>query len=237
MRLRIGGVPPRRPRLRRAGAPDRGVLDPQCRRSWLSGGGPRPGAPLRAGQARRSGSGARRDLRGGRHPPGARAPRRQRDRVLGRHHPRQRPDRHRRRPRRQPLVHRARREPDRAHHPRRRRHRVLGRHHRRQRPVRASPPAPTATSGSPSADGDRDRAHHPGRRRSPSSRRHHRRQRSPSGIAAGPDGNLWFTECERQPDRAHHARRRRHRVLAGITAASARRASRPAPTATSGSPS
>ena len=85
---------------------------------------------------------------------------------FSRRHQRQgRPPRHHRRPRRQPLVHRVRREPDRPHHHRRRRHRVLRRHHRERAPAR-SPPAPTATCGSPSrASATPDRAHHPDRRR------------------------------------------------------------------------
>ena len=69
--------------------------------------------------------------------------------------PRQPVCRHRRRARRRPLVHRARRQQDRPHHARRR-------HHRVPRPdsaagPTASPPAPTATSGSPRLDGEPDR--------------------------------------------------------------------------------
>ena len=60
------------------------------------------------------------------------------------------PVRHHRRPRRQPVVHRAKRQPDRADHPRRRRHRVHHGHQPRERPRRDHRPAPTATCGSPS---------------------------------------------------------------------------------------
>ena len=59
----------------------------------------------------------------------------------------------------------------------------------------------------------------------------------PYGIAAGPDGNLWFTEAYWQPDRPDHHGRRHHRVPASQRPAATRSASRPARTATSGSPS
>ena len=59
----------------------------------------------------------------------------------------------------------------------------------------------------------------------------------PDGIAAGPDGNLWFTESlRRQPDRPDHPGRRRHRVPRPARPSAVRAASRPARTATSGSP-
>ena len=58
----------------------------------------------------------------------------------------------------------------------------------------------------------------------------------PRGIAAGPDGNLWFTEYRRQPDRPDHDGRRRHRVPDPRRRAASPSASRPARTATSGSP-
>ncbi len=57
------------------------------------------------------------------------------------------------------------------------------------------------------------------------------------GITAGPDGNLWFTETDRQQDRADHPDRRHHRVPAPHGSDSdPTAASRPARTATSGSP-
>ena len=79
---------------------------------------------------------------------------RRRHRVLRRHHRRQLPVGHHGRPGRQPLVHRVRRQPDRPDHAGRRRHRVLRRHHPGS-PLTGSPPARTATSGSPSSDGNR----------------------------------------------------------------------------------
>ena len=60
-------------------------------------------------------------------------------------------------------------------------------------------------------------------------------QQLPFGIAAGPDGNLWFTEFDRQQDRADHD----GGVItefADPTSAAALPASRPARTATCGSP-
>ncbi len=54
-------------------------------------------------------------------------------------------------------------------------------------------------------------------------------------IAAGPDGNLWFSEHRRQQDRTHHHDRRRHRVSDPDRQQRRRGASRPAPTAISGS--
>ena len=80
-----------------------------------------------------------------------------------------------------------------------------------------------------------DRPDHHGRR----DHRVHRSRRpaaGPSGIAAGPDGNLWFTEADRQQDRADHHGRRRHRVPDPHGQQRPGAASRPARTATSGSP-
>ena len=72
---------------------------------------------------------------------------------------------------------------------------------------------------------------------SPSSPPAHRRQ-PPVGIAAGPDGNLWFTECSADRDRPDHPGRARSPSSAPASPpAAARTASRPGPTATSGSPS
>ena len=103
--------------------------------------------------------------------------------------------------------------------PDRRRHRVLDRHHRRQRPDRASPPAPTATSGSPrpAATGSA------GSRRpatSPSSRPASPPAASPRASPPAPTATSG-SPSRRRPDRADHAGRRRHRVPAGITADSA----------------
>ena len=78
-------------------------------------------------------------------------------------------------------------------------------------PVRASRPAPTATSGSPSTGQRRSAGSRPAGA-SPSSAPASPPAASPIGITAGPDGNLWFTEHGRQPHRPDHARRRRHRV-------------------------
>ena len=72
------------------------------------------------------------------------------------------------RARRQPLVHRARREPHRAHHPGRRVTEFPSAISRRERPLPGSPPAPTATCGSPSSRRP-DRADHARGRASPSS--------------------------------------------------------------------
>ena len=104
---------------------------------------------------------------------------------------------------------------------------------------RTSPPAPTATSGSPRRRGDAIG------RITPAGRHHrvHDRPRppnaSPSGITAGPDGNLWFTEKAtaagsagsrpRGVDHRVHRRLTRERQPHGDH--------RRAPTATSGSPS
>ena len=61
---------------------------------------------------------------------------------------------------------------------------------------------------------------------------------SPTGSRPGPDGNLWFTESRRQPDRPDHADGRRHRVhRRHHRRQPVRWRSRPARTATSGSPS
>ena len=60
----------------------------------------------------------------------------------------------------------------------------------------------------------------------------------PDGIATGPDGNLWFTETRRQQDRPDHPTTGAVTEFAVRTAwQRPRRGSRPAPTATSGSPS
>ena len=75
-------------------------------------------------------------------------------------------------------------------------------------------------------------AHHPGRL-------HHRvpvptADSEPHGIAAGPDGNLWFTECDGEPDRPDHPGGAITEFASPATHALS--GSRPAPTATSGSP-
>ena len=59
----------------------------------------------------------------------------------------------------------------------------------------------------------------------------------PEGIAAGPDGNMWFTESTREQDRADHPRRQHHRVSLAHRGGRPRTGSRPARTATCGSPS
>ena len=80
-----------------------------------------------------------------------------------------------------------------------------------------------------------DRPDHDGRRRRPSSRSCNR-QRDPGGIAAGPDGNLWFTEfVANKIGRITHGRRH-HRVPDPHGQQQPVSASRPARTATSGSP-
>ena len=137
----------------------------------------------------------------------------------------------RRRPGRQPLVHRAARQQDRPDH------------HGRA----SSPSSPSRTAGSvpigiaAGPDGNlwftEDVGNRIGRITTAgvvTEFPFRRASSEPVGIAAGPDGNLWFTESERQPDRPDHNGRRRHRVPHPTPTAS--RASRPAPTATSGSP-
>ena len=117
----------------------------------------------------------------------------------------QRPDGHHSGPRRQPLVHRV-----------GRRHQIgritpagaiteFPRHPPRAATRRASRPAPTATSGSPSIGGNRIGRITPAGAITEFTRPHGPER--PVGITAGPDGNLWFTESDGQPDRPDHARR------------------------------
>ena len=93
-------------------------------------------------------------------------------------------------------------------------------HHRRvitefpdsRRPAspQASPPARTATSGSPNSTANRIGRITPAGVITEFPIPHGRS--GPAGITAGPDGNLWFTESGRQPDRPDHPGRRDHRV-------------------------
>ncbi len=104
-------------------------------------------------------------------------------------------DRDRRRPRRQPVVHRAGEPgPDRPHHPRgvvteftRRPHREQPADRDRRRPRRQ--PVVHRAGGTRAGS-----AASPPPGWSPSSRPACPRTAKPTGIAAGPDGNLWFTE-------------------------------------------
>ena len=95
--------------------------------------------------------------------------------------------------------------------------------------------ARTATSGSPSTLATRS-AGSPPPAPSPSSRSPPPAA-SPCGITAGPDGNLWFTEVVRQQDRPDHARPAPSPSSPSPRPTASPRASRPARTATSGSPS
>ena len=129
-------------------------------------------------------------------------------------------------PRRQPLVHRERRRQDRDDQPDDPRHHRVPRPHRQLPIPTGSRRAPTATSGSPSIDGNQIGMINPTTHAItefpiPTA------SSGPEGITAGPDGNLWFTENMRQPDRddqpddpRHHRVRRPHRRCQsyGITA-------------------
>ena len=102
------------------------------------------------------------------------------------------PGRHHRRPGRQPLVHRVRRQPDRADHPRRRRHRV--------RAGITAGAGPRGITAGPDGnlwfteyDGDRIGRITPAGVVTEFSAGI-TAGAGPRGIAAGPDGNLWFTE-------------------------------------------
>ena len=102
----------------------------------------------------------------------------------------------------------------------------------------ASRPARTATSGSPSKRRHRIGRITPAGHDHRVLRRHQRRQHA-RRIAAGPDGNLWFTELQRS-DRIGRITPagRRCTEFSPASPRIARRpgSSRPAPTATSGSP-
>ena len=142
--------------------------------------------------------------------------------------------RDRRRPGRQPLVHRIQRQQDRPDHDRRRRHGVP-RPHGQQHARTESRRARTATSGSPRTIGNKIGRITPAGVITefpiPTA------QQRPYGITAGPDGNLWFTEFDQQQDRTDHDGRRRHRVLRPHGQQRAHTGSPLARTATSGSPS
>ena len=122
--------------------------------------------------------------------------------------------------------------PHRPHHARRRHHGVPA--GRRERPARAtSPPAPTATSGSPVGGS-------PGRlgRITPAGVvtlfPALAAGADPVGIVAGPDGALYVAQRGRARDRAGHDGRRRHRARGAVQPG--RRGSRSAPTVRCGAP-
>ena len=116
------------------------------------------------------------------------------DHRVPRPHRRQQPRRDRGRPGRQPLVHRAGGNRRSGGSPRPASITEFTAGLNAGSVPRASRPARTATSGSPTPATTTRSA---GSRRpasSPSSRRPHRGQHCPTGSRPGPDGNLWFTE-------------------------------------------